>query len=339
LAIWNWSDLENLQIGIDILHSANAGGKCICSQLYLIVNYNVSAITPEIRTTAFYADIFYDSFISLNINNPENISTNHTRNVNMLNFWNGEREVYSISRNNKTLILNGFLGNDNNLERTYCASTTTKEGTMTYHMGGEAWSNVANAYDSNYTTYCSMNASDDCLFYASTINNIPSDANISNVYIRYYFYGSAGVGDAYEVRLKGKYFDDTMTGTLDVKFWANSSSNYDSGWKEVPEPAGGWTREELYGLRIYVYGLKTGSGWARLKEVEIKVEYNEVETYSCCDIINIIRNMGKNGDDVTISGLNMYILNDSYKIRSFGWKEITHSPPHYEWILELEYVD
>jgi len=40
-----------------------------------------------------------------------------------------------------------------------------------------------------------------------------------------------------------------------------------------------------------------------------------------------------------ISGLNMYIFNDTFKIRSFGCKEISKNPLYFEWILELEYGD
>jgi hypothetical protein len=49
--------------------------------------------------------------------------------------------------------------------------------------------------------------------------------------------------------------------------------------------------------------------------------------------------MGKRGDTITLSGLNMYIFNDNYKLLSYGWKENTQNPPNYEWILELEYLD
>jgi len=60
---------------------------------------------------------------------------------------------------------------------------------------------------------------------------------------------------------------------------------------------------------------------------------------TACDNMLAVRTMGKNGDNVTLSDLNMYILNDDYKIASFRWKEITQNPPHYEWILELEFAD
>ena len=60
---------------------------------------------------------------------------------------------------------------------------------------------------------------------------------------------------------------------------------------------------------------------------------------TACATMLEIRAMGKNGGSVVIAGLNMYIFNETYKIRSFGWKEVSKTPAHYDWLLELEYVD
>jgi hypothetical protein len=126
----------------------------------------------RVYVSSVYLEVVYDAIETVILPIPDEISSNHSRNVNMLNFWNGEREVYSISRSNKTLVLRGM------------------------------------------------------------------------------------------------------------------------DWSDT----------------------------------------------SCTDML-AVRTMGKNGDDVTLSGLNMYIFNDDYKICSFGWKEINQNPPHYEWILQLEYAD
>jgi len=55
-----------------------------------------------------YANVGYQpDEIECTLNNPTTASFNHTRNVKMLNFWSGNREVYSLSRSNKTLVLTG----------------------------------------------------------------------------------------------------------------------------------------------------------------------------------------------------------------------------------------
>jgi hypothetical protein len=166
---WTWTNINNLQAGVA---ATTYSGRTWLTQVYVVVSYTLLDFYPEIRTTQMYAQINYDYLETATLPIPDEISSNHSRNVNMLNFWNGEREVYSISRSNKTLVLRGM------------------------------------------------------------------------------------------------------------------------DWSDT----------------------------------------------SCTDML-AVRTMGKNGDDVTLSGLNMYIFNDDYKICSFGWKEINQNPPHYEWILQLEYVD
>jgi hypothetical protein len=58
---------------------------------------------------------------------------------------------------------------------------------------------------------------------------------------------------------------------------------------------------------------------------------------NACTNIQKIRDMGRNGEDVIISGLNLYILNSTFKIRSFGWEQISKNPIRYDWIIELEF--
>jgi len=57
-----------------------------------------------------------------------------------------------------------------------------------------------------------------------------------------------------------------------------------------------------------------------------------------CEHITCMREMGKDGSIITISGLRS-LFNGEFRIRSFGWKHISKKPEYYEWILELEYAD
>lgn len=171
---WTWNEIDNLQVGIRLTiyyHIANAA----CTQVYVIVHYTLIH-NPEIRTTQCFARINYvPPSDDCTLNKPEEISVDHNRNVKMLNFWDGTREVYDLSRSSKTMVLTG------------------KE------------------YQSNI---------------------------------------------------------------------------YD---KECP-----------------------------------------------CERIACIRAMGKDGSQITISGLSFNLFNGDYRIRSFGWKHISEKPEYYEWILELE---
>jgi hypothetical protein len=55
-----------------------------------------------------------------------------------------------------------------------------------------------------------------------------------------------------------------------------------------------------------------------------------------CDTILCIRNMGRDGNIVTISELALTYFNGDYRITSFGWRKISEKPERYKWILELE---
>jgi hypothetical protein len=109
---WTYTDIDALKAGI---YHYNTTGSCSpycytvsCYYLYVIINYD-DTVNPEIRTTQEYATVNYtppESTCTLTL--PEEISVNHTRNINMINFWNGDREVYSISRSSKTMVLRGI---------------------------------------------------------------------------------------------------------------------------------------------------------------------------------------------------------------------------------------
>ncbi len=175
-AAWEWGEIDNLQAGI-YLYNDTAFYNNV-TQVYVVVNY-VESDNPEIRTTQCYAKINYaPEATECSLNKPRKISYDHDRNIKMLNFWDGTREVYDLSRNNKIVVMNGAE-----------------------------------------------------FFEAGTCN--------------------AGCP---------------------------------------------------------------------------------------CERIECIRDMGLNGSTITISGFTAIrqLTNGAYKIRSFGWKKVSDSPIHYEWILELE---
>jgi len=101
---WTWADIDALQIG-DRLHAAN--GTIFCTQVYAVITYTPT-YNPEIRTTQCYVKINYElPIIECTLNKPKVISYDHDRNIKMLNFWDGGREVYDLSRNSKTVVMTG----------------------------------------------------------------------------------------------------------------------------------------------------------------------------------------------------------------------------------------
>jgi len=101
---WEWDDIDQLQIGIRI--NSIGTNKHACTQLYLVVNY-LDDTNPEIRTTQCYAKVNYTTDSECTLQNPEEIEMNQSQIINIINFWDGEREVYGIARGNKTMLMMG----------------------------------------------------------------------------------------------------------------------------------------------------------------------------------------------------------------------------------------
>ena len=108
---WTQSAVSNIIAGVEIM--PNHDTACSCnnhrvSQVYLEVNHTVENISPEIRVKEQYLTVGYtptSNTCTLNI--PETVSSNHARNIKMLNFWDGSRAVYDYNRSGKSLVLRG----------------------------------------------------------------------------------------------------------------------------------------------------------------------------------------------------------------------------------------
>lgn len=100
---WTWADIDSLQIGVQL---KNTDSWIYCTQVYMVVYY-YATINPQIRTTQVYAKINYDTSTSCTLNKPQEVSVDHSRNVAMLNFWSGNRAVYDLGRNKKTMVITG----------------------------------------------------------------------------------------------------------------------------------------------------------------------------------------------------------------------------------------
>ena len=111
LVAWTWADIDALQIGIR-LDNNNASWSEDCTQVYAVITYDTPPISPQIRTTQCYAKVNYDTNIECTLDKPEEISVDHDQNIKMLNFWYGDRAVYGLSRNNRTMVMTGKLYSD-----------------------------------------------------------------------------------------------------------------------------------------------------------------------------------------------------------------------------------
>lgn len=105
---WTWSDVAAMEAGITVLLDCTTQiSYCHVRDMSINVQYGVSNATPRICCTQTYAEVNYSETVECTLNKPEEISADHSRNVQMINFWNGSREVYDLSRSSKTMVLTG----------------------------------------------------------------------------------------------------------------------------------------------------------------------------------------------------------------------------------------
>lgn len=131
---WTWADIDNLQIGVQL---KNTDSWIYCTQVYAVVYY-YAAVNPEIRTTQVYAKINYDTEEECTLNKPREVSVDHLRNTAMLNFWSGNRAVYDLGRNRKTMVITGTEYGTNSCTKMQCIESMGKYGgeLTTSGMGG-----------------------------------------------------------------------------------------------------------------------------------------------------------------------------------------------------------
>jgi hypothetical protein len=107
---WTWNDIDNLEIGYELHVLCDGAELCFtsyCNQVYLLVYYTETD-NPEIRTTQMYARINVSPPTDYcQLNRPNQISNDHSRNIKMINFWSGNREVYDLNRSGKSMVLTG----------------------------------------------------------------------------------------------------------------------------------------------------------------------------------------------------------------------------------------
>jgi len=102
---WTLAEVSLLQAGIGLYGDDTHYAACSICHLVIATTTNVS---PEIQTSQCYLKVNYSPDpVTCTLNKPTEISLDHARNTQMLNFWSGNREVYDESRSHKTLVLQG----------------------------------------------------------------------------------------------------------------------------------------------------------------------------------------------------------------------------------------
>ncbi len=107
LVAWTWADIDALEIGLSMT-STWGGNFTYCTQVYMVVTYD-EVISQDTRTTQNYAEVIHYPVRSCELITPSQIVFDHSQQVKMWNHWSGNRTVFSLKRNNKTVTLTGLL--------------------------------------------------------------------------------------------------------------------------------------------------------------------------------------------------------------------------------------
>ncbi|RLG44416.1 MAG: hypothetical protein DRN81_04665 [Thermoproteota archaeon] len=125
---WLWSDLDSIQSMLWLKYVCpNCDSRC-----YHFYTEVWSSNKPDLSTTqvaSVYLTMDYDEISTCTLTKPELVSSNHTRNIKMLNFWNGSREVYDFNRSGKSLVLKGKEYENSGCTRIECIKSMAGNGT------------------------------------------------------------------------------------------------------------------------------------------------------------------------------------------------------------------
>ena len=106
---WTWADIDTLEIGVQLQCLSGSNWARLCS-VELIVNSNYLE-QPTIATSQLYANVNLNlnKTITCTLPKPVDINVNQDIETKGLNFWSGNREVYTIGRSSKRTTLSGLL--------------------------------------------------------------------------------------------------------------------------------------------------------------------------------------------------------------------------------------
>lgn len=110
----HWDYIEDWVIWLGLAYLEENDTAAQVTTTYVIVEYETTGEDKKLQISQEYLKVNYTPEISVcSLPAPEVIDRVNSRNVKMLNFWSGDREVYDESRNYKGMVLTGKLwGND-----------------------------------------------------------------------------------------------------------------------------------------------------------------------------------------------------------------------------------
>ena len=105
---WTDGDIQNMEIGFKGRAYIDGQDRLRCTKCYATVEYKETGTIPTIYAAQCYAEVGYTPPIrTYTLSKPHTWSQDHAQNVKTINFWNGTREVYALSRSHKTVVLEG----------------------------------------------------------------------------------------------------------------------------------------------------------------------------------------------------------------------------------------
>lgn len=324
---WTQVDINNLQIGIKLYEDIGSGDAS-CTQLYAVVIYDESG--SRVDTTQEYLRVNYTPPTQIcTVPKPEGITYDYSRIENFINFWNGDREVYTYARRNKTLLLSGFIDS-------YDVSRITNEIFYFDSYITATWSNnVDNIVDGDDATYGYEDWFDSQELTHVSVTTDYEDECIRpskvEVRIKYKMGGAMGVGGL-DMQMTYPDGDGDIIELPDVAAGVQTWSE----WYDITNDTNApdiWTNDIVENLRVT---LTPDSPLMCAYIIQIRV--SKFINKSCC-VIDCLRDMGRDGSTVTISDLYPTCFNGNFTIRSVGWKLLGLKPESYEYMLELESND
>lgn len=324
---WTWANVDSLEAGLKFALVPD-DEQLRATQLYVIVEYEED-INPEIRTTQCYAKINYNpADKECKLNCPEHVSTSHTRNIKMMNMWNGNREVYDLNRSGKSMMLQGK-------EIDYRAESVFYfDG---YDAGGEEWTNdPQKMVDGNLNTCAYENAAADVQLLTSNTCSEVSGTVPKKIEIRAYMkYDVAPPG----IAILRPVFNAGDGSSFNIKSQITTSWAW-TDWIDITNDVNAptvwsWNDVSILDCDVEVNSPPIIGAKTSCARVEIRV----TDSGQAKERIMCVRDMGINGADVEIDDFSFCAFNGKFKIRSFGWDKISEKPIVYKWYLELEYAE
>jgi hypothetical protein len=105
---WTWTEVDNLQVGVQLQCNTSTSARTKCTQVYAVVYYTPTSTTVNMKCTQCYAVVNYTPTAStVSLNNPDSVTVGHSRKIKRHLFADGKYEVLDIGRAKKTLVLTG----------------------------------------------------------------------------------------------------------------------------------------------------------------------------------------------------------------------------------------